>query len=225
VLSASLIEVGHPASLVRPRAEAASEAQLPEAALQVGEALRRTLEAVRNAPRGGDPLLSLRAERSRSGGFALGLRLDSTFISDLRALSPGGTVELGYRFHPEWTAFLQVGVRFLRGEGELNVPSGLNLVPGVVGARHLYETGSSLHPYWGLGLGVQLAFGPYGIFRETGPLPALFGMGGLQWQVTDGLGLLVEGRTNLAQATLGLARGGQGDGLNFDLNLGFTYEF
>jgi hypothetical protein len=51
------------------------------------------------------------------------------------------------------------------------------------------------------------------------------GFFGAEYLIADRLGLQLELGTNLAQATLGLADNGLGDGLNLDLSAGISYHF
>jgi TolB-like protein len=213
VLTTSLLDSVEARPLARPRAEAASEAALPEAASDVAEQL---LGALRTAP--GTPL-------PFEGEWVAGLRVNNSFVSRLRALNPGGEVELGYRFHPEWQGFVQVGLSFVRKGGDSEEAGRLNVVPSVLGVRHFHRIQHALQPYWGLGLGLQLSFGQYGVFRETGTLPTVIGFAGLEYRVGRHLGLQLETGTNVAQALLGLSENGLGDGLNLDLNAGLAWHF
>jgi hypothetical protein len=83
----------------------------------------------------------------------------------------------------------------------------------------------SFRPYWGLGLGVQLSFGQFGIFKSTGPLPTLIGFFGAEYVIADRVGIQLEAGTNIAQAILGLTDNGLGNGLNLDLTAGIAYHF
>jgi TolB-like protein len=222
LLTVSLLDTFTGRSLARPRAEASSSEDLLLVADAVGDQLLAEL-----APEGktqkAQPLLGS-AKETPGGGMVLGLRINNTFISNIQALNPGGDVELGYAFHPEWVGFLQVGISFIRATEE-NQSGRVRILPSVLGARHYYRLEHSLRPYWGLGLGVQLAFGQFGIFQSTGPLPTVMGFFGAEYLIADRLGLQLELGTNLAQATLGLADNGLGDGLNLDLSAGITYHF
>jgi len=222
LLTVSLLDTTKGRSLAKPRAEASSPEELPQIADAIGEQLLAELApAGRTAP--GRPLFGS-AEDTPGGGLVLGLRINNTFIDNLAALNPGADVELGYHFHPEWIAFLQVGITFVR-KTEDGETSRLNVLPSVIGARHYYRMQHSFRPYWGLGLGVQLSFGQFGIFRSTGPLPTVIGFFGAEYVIADKLGFHLEAGTNLAQATLGLAENGLGDGLNLDLAAGISYHF
>ncbi|MBN1208171.1 MAG: hypothetical protein JXB05_25135 [Myxococcaceae bacterium] len=225
LLTVSLLDTFSGRSLARPRAEASSG----EALLQIADAIGQQLLVELVPPEGQSPGASARPllgsiKETPGGGMVLGLRINNSFIDNLAALNPGGDVELGYAFHPEWVGFLQVGISFVRStqEGE---EGRLRVLPSVLGARHYYRIEHSLRPYWGLGLGVQLSFGDFGIFKSTGPLPTVIGFFGAEYVFAGKLGITVEAGTNLAQATLGLAENGLGDGLNLDLTAGIVYHF
>jgi hypothetical protein len=160
----------------------------------------------------------------RAGSFVFGLRFNNSLISDLGSFNPGGDVELGFQFHPEWVVFGQVGLTYVTGEAEGH-KGGLNVLPSVLGLRHYNNAEGTFRPYWGLGLGIQLSFGEYGIFKQTGPLPTVIGFAGLEFLLAGHLGLQLEASTNIAQATLGLTGGGLGSGLNLDLNAGIAWHF
>ncbi|HLL04430.1 MAG TPA: hypothetical protein VK539_27855 [Myxococcaceae bacterium] len=222
LLTVSLLDTTKGRSLAKPRAEASSPEELPQIADAIGEQLLAELApSGRTAP--GRPLFGS-AEDTPGGGLVLGLRINNTFIDNLAALNPGADVELGYHFHPEWIAFLQVGITFVR-KTEDGATSRLNVLPSVIGARHYYRMQHAFRPYWGLGLGVQLSFGQFGIFRSTGPLPTVIGFFGAEYVIAGKVGFHLEAGTNLAQATLGLAENGLGDGLNLDLAAGISYHF
>ena len=222
LLTVSLLDTFTGRSLARPRAEASSSEDLLQIADAVGDQLLAEL-APEGKTRTAQPLLGS-AKETPGGGLVLGLRINNSFISNIQALNPGGDIELGYAFHPEWVGFLQVGISFIRAteEGEAGR---VRVLPSVLGARHYYRLEHSLRPYWGLGLGVQLAFGQFGIFQNTGPLPTVIGFFGAEYVIADRFGLQLELGTNLAQATLGLADNGLGDGLNLDLSAGISYHF
>lgn len=222
LLTVSLLDTFTGRSLARPRAEASSGEDLLLVANAVGDQLLAEL-APEGQIRAGRPLLGS-AKETPGGGLVLGLRINNSFISNIQALNPGGDIELGYSFHPEWVGFLQVGITFIRSTEE-SQSGRVRILPSVLGARHYYRLEHSLRPYWGLGLGVQLAFGQFGIFKSTGPLPTVMGFFGAEYVIADRVGLQLELGTNLAQATLGLADNGLGDGLNLDLSAGITYHF
>ncbi|MBF5042072.1 hypothetical protein FGE12_06670 [Aggregicoccus sp. 17bor-14] len=211
LLTTSLLDSVEARPLARPRAEASDAGGLAGAASDVAAAL---VHALQTAP--GAPL-------PYGGELAVGLRLNNSFISQLRALNPGGELELGYRFAPAWQGFVQVGVSLLRSGGD--DAGRLKVLPSVLGVRHYHRVERALQPYWGLGLGLQLAFGQYGVFSETGTLPTVVGFGGLEYRMGRSFGLQLEAGTNLAQALLGLSEDGLGDGLNVDLNAGLAYHF
>jgi len=217
VLSTDLLDARSAATLARPHADAAHDTEVPAATHGVAEALLAGMGGL--PPVAGIPGI----EDVKGGRVGLGLKAGSNFISSLASLSPSVDLELGFRFHPEWNAFLQIGVAFVRAqstEGAL----GVNVVPSVVGVRHLYNVEHALQPYWGLGLGVQLSFGDFGPIQRSGLLPTLIGFGGLQFLFTDSVGVLVEIKTDLAQATLGVIRGSSGLGLHLDLSLGVVFH-
>jgi len=222
LLTVSLLDTFTGRSLARPRAEASSSEDLLLVTNAVGDQLLAEL-APEGKTQSGQPLLGS-AKETPGGGLVLGLRINNSFISNIQALNPGGDIELGYAFHPEWVGFVQVGITFIRAE-EGTETGRVRVLPSVLGARHYYRLEHSLRPYWGLGLGVQLAFGQFGIFRNTGPLPTVIGFFGGEYVIADKLGLQLELGTNLAQATLGLAESGLGDGLNLDLTAGISYHF
>jgi len=199
--------------VVHPRAEAPHE----DVFLRTADELARGLEKS----------LAGRVSGKNVSGFGpvVGLRINNSFIRDLSSVNPGADLELGVRFHPEWVGFLQVGFSVVRSD-EPGSRGGVSVLPSVVGARHLHRIEDRLRPYWGVGLGVQLAFGPYGIFQKTGSLPNLIGFAGGEFVIARHLALQIELGTNIAQATLGLAGdGGLGSGLNLDVNAGISYYF
>ncbi|HEX8702383.1 MAG TPA: hypothetical protein VF815_26350 [Myxococcaceae bacterium] len=222
LITVSLLDTAKGRSLAKPRAEASSPEELPQVADAIGEQLLTELVPT-GTTRPGRPLFGS-AEDTPGGGLVLGLRFNNTFIDNLAALNPGGDLEVGYHFHPEWIAFLQVGITFVRKK-EDGETSRLNVLPSVLGARHYYRMQHSFRPYWGLGLGVQLSFGQFGIFQSTGPLPTVIGFFGAEYVIANKFGFHLEAGTNLAQAMLGLADNGLGDGLNLDLTAGIAYHF
>ena len=217
VLSANLFDARAAHSMARPHADAANDADVPAATRIVSEDL---LSRMVKATKSGPPKLP----EVKGGRVALELKGGSNFISSLEALSPSVDLELGFRFHPEWIAFVQIGVAFVRAQSEDGVV-GVNVVPSVVGMRHLYNVENALQPYWGLGLGVQLSFGDFGPIQRSGLLPTIIGVGGLQFLLTEGFGVLAEIKTDLAQATLGVIRGSSGLGLHLDLSAGLVFRF
>ncbi|WP_245814676.1 hypothetical protein [Cystobacter ferrugineus] len=220
LLTATLVDSESGQALLRPRAEVAAREALPRAAVSLADQILATLVPDPNA-RATSPMPE--ELRPRQGSFLAGLRINS-LIFNLSSFNPGGDVELGYQFHPEWVVFGQLGVTFITTT-QTGSKGGLNVVPGVLGLRHYHGIENRLRPYWGLGLGVQLSFGEFGIFRQTGPLPTVIGFVGLEYLFFNRLGVQLEASTNIAQATLGLADGGLGSGLNLDFNLGIVWHF
>ena len=214
-------ESGH--ALSRPRMEVASRDALPRAAVALADQLRTTLVPSAAAPVATEEVPGEK-KHPGPGSFLAGVRINNSLITNLSSFNPGGDVELGYQFHAEWVVFAQVGLSYVRSEQQ-DAKGGLNLLPGVLGLRHYHNIERSLRPYWGFGVGVQLSFGEFGIFRQTGALPTVIGFGGLEYLLFGHLGLQLEVSTNIAQATLGLADGGLGSGLNMDLNAGITWHF
>lgn len=222
LLSASLMDTRDGRSIGRPRAEASDDGELVRTVVAVSDELSVALDSPGETVTA-RPLLGGAVMSSPGGGLTLGLRFNNSFIDKLSSLNPGLDLEVGYWFHPEWQGFVQVGFTFVRAggtdEGELNV------LPSIVGARHYHRLEKTLRPYWGFGLGVQLSFGDYGIFQSTGPLPSVVGFVGLEYLLVGRVGFQLELGTNIAQAVLGLADDGAGDGLNFDVNAGIAYHF
>lgn len=209
LVTASLVDAVQGKPLARPRAEAADTESLLGDIGTVAEELLTRL-----APSELDDGV---------GEVVVGLRLNNSFISRLASLNPGVDLELGYAFHPEWVGFIQVGINFVRSNGE-GSEGGLSVLPSQVGLRHYHRIEHALRPYWGFGLGVQLSFGDFGIFQSTGPLPSISGFFGAEYRLGQ-LGIQLEAGTNVAQAVLGLAGDGLGKGINIDLNLGLSYRF
>ena len=222
LLTLSLVDSESGRALSRPRLEANAQEALPRAAVALADQLLTTLvpEATQR-PVSTSPSAPW---RPRAGSFVFGVRVNNSLISDFASFNPGGDVELGFQFHPEWVVFAQVGLTYVRTE-EAGRKGGLSVLPSVLGLRHYSNADGSFRPYWGLGLGVQLSFGEYGIFQQTGPLPTVIGFGGVEFLIAGRLGLQVEASTNIAQATLGLTGGGLGSGLNLDLNAGIAWHF
>lgn len=209
LLTANLVDAVQGKPLARPRAEAAdTESLLGDIGAVAEELLTR---------------LAPSELEDGVGEVVVGLRLNNSFISRLASLNPGVDLELGYTFHPEWVGFIQVGINFVRSNGE-GSEGGLSVLPSQVGLRHYHRIEHSLRPYWGFGIGVQLSFGDFGIFQSTGPLPSISGFLGAEYRIGQ-LGIQLEAGTNVAQAVLGLAGDGLGKGINIDLNLGLSYRF
>jgi TolB-like protein len=223
LLTSSLMDSESGRALVRPRVEVTAVDSLPRAAVALADELLATLVQDPVA-RPSLPASSVSARPPRMGSFFLGLRFNNSLISNFASFNPGGDVEFGFQFHPEWMAFAQVGFTYVRAEADGH-EGGLNVLPSVLGLRHYHNADGSFRPYWGFGIGVQLSFGEYGIFQQTGPLPTVIGFAGLEYLIAGHLGLQVEASTNIAQATLGLSDGGLGSGLNLDLNAGIAWHF
>ncbi|WP_225409782.1 hypothetical protein [Stigmatella hybrida] len=222
LLTANLTDTVLGRSLAKPRAEAPAEQSLLPMAKSVGAQLVSELVSVTKAY-SSRPLFGS-AREAPGEGLVLGVRVNNSFISQLEALNPGADLEVGYSFHPEWSAFVQVGISFIRSNEE-GREGRLKVVPSVLGARHFHRLEHAFRPYWGLGLGVQLSFGQFGIFQSTGPLPTVIGFLGFEYLIAGKVGLNLELGTNVAQATLGLAGDGLGDGLNLDLTAGVSFHF
>ncbi|WP_164000818.1 hypothetical protein [Pyxidicoccus caerfyrddinensis] len=221
LLTASLVDTIGGRSLAKPRAEAPEADTLLRTAEAVADELLAAL-VTPEATASGRPLLG--GPRTGGGGFVLGLRINNNFIDNLATLNPGGDLEIGYWFHPEWVGFAQIGFTYVRSNTE-GAKGGLNVLPSLVGLRHYHNVAKPLRPYWGFGLGVQLSFGDFGIFQSTGPLPTVVGFGGLEYLIAGHVGVQLEVGTNVAQAVMGLAESKLGDGLNLDLNAGIAYHF
>lgn len=214
VLTASLFDSQRATVLARPHREAEDDSALPDAASSVAQDMLVAL-----GRGGGSANASASASPdSDDTGADIGLRIGNNFISGLSSLSPAGDLVLGYRFDPAWVGFLQVGFSYARSAA--NDPAGnLSILPTVLGARHLYRVDKSVQPYWGVGLGVQLAIGQFGIFKEEGgTLPSVIGLVGVHWFLTRSFAVGIEGSSNLAQTVLGLS------GRNTDLGTGFNLK-
>ncbi|MBE4748898.1 hypothetical protein G4177_12075 [Corallococcus sp. ZKHCc1 1396] len=224
LLTASLVDTREGRSLARPSAEASDDDELLRTADAVSDALLSVLLSSPEDTVKARPLLGGAVASSPGGGLTLGLRFNNSFIDKLSSLNPGLDLEVGYWFHPEWQGFLQVGFTLVRTSGDSG-DGKVNVLPSILGARHYHRLETSLRPYWGFGLGVQLSFGDYGIFQNTGPLPSVVGFVGLEYLLVGRVGFQLELGTNIAQAVLGLADDGEGDGLNLDVNAGIAYHF
>ncbi len=222
LLTANLLDAEEGRNLARPRAEAPEAEDLLRTAEAVSDQLFVALVSPEESVMA-RPLLG-GSTHTGGGGLVLGLRVNNNFIEKLSTVNPGGDIEVGYWFHPEWVGFLQVGFSYVRSTQE-GVRSGLSVLPSVVGARHYHNLERSLRPYWGFGLGVQLSFGDFGIFQSTGPLPTVIGFAGLELLIARKVAVQLELGTNVAQAVLGLSESKLGDGLNLDLNAGIAYHF
>lgn len=223
LLTTSLVDSESGRALGRPRIEVAAKEALPRAAVAIADQLLATLipEPTERAVVAKAPTVS---KVPGTGSFLFGVRFNNSLISNLSTFNPGGDVEIGFQFHPEWVVFGQVGLSYVTAQ-EAGRRGGLNVLPSVLGLRHYHNVERSFRPYWGLGVGVQLSFGEFGIFRQTGPLPTVIGFFGCEYLIAGHFGLQLEASTNLAQATLGLSDGGLGTGLNLELNAGIAWHF
>lgn len=220
VLTFTVFDARKGLPLLKTRGDADNDARLPEAVDQIAHAVWTALKVPPGGALNGEDAAALRDERE---GVELAFKIGSNFISSLQSLSPSGQFEFDYRFASEWEVLIDIGIAFVRTDQ--NGGGGLNVVPSFIGMRKLYFVHNKLQPYWGLGLGVQLSFGQFGIFSNTGPLPTIIGLAGLRWQFADHWGVELELSTNLAHATLGLVASGLGSGLNLDGTLGIAYRF
>ncbi len=222
LLTAILLDAESGRVLARPRVAVSATEALPHATASL--AARLLVELVPNPVARALSSSPSSPERPGMGSLVVGLRVNNSIIDRLASFNPGADVEIGVHFHPEWVVFAQVGFSYVRSEEE-GRKGGLNVLPSVLGLRHYHLLENAVRPYWGFGLGVQLSFGEYGIFRQTGPLPTVIGFAGLEYLIAGHLGLQLEVGTNLAQATLGLAGDNLGSGLNLDLNAGIAWHF
>ncbi|MFL5322338.1 MAG: hypothetical protein ACJ790_21955 [Myxococcaceae bacterium] len=214
-LTLSLFDAQKATALARPHADANDEASLPEAADSLAKELLKALGRQKQT----------HAAESNDTGPDIGLRIGNNFISGLSSLSPSGDLVLGYRFDPAWVAFLQVGFNIAAGTKD-GQTGNLSVLPSVLGARHLYRTDKSVQPYWGVGLGVQLAIGQFGPFKdEGGTLPSVIGLVGVHWFITPGFAIGIEGSTNLAQTVLGLSGRNTNIGTGFNLKPALSFTF
>ena len=211
VVTTSVYDAQKGSSLAKPRAEVDDAEKLPDAAAAVARQIETALGVSKEGFAG-------------PGKLHAALKAGTGFISDVMALSPGGDAELGFRFAEEWIVLLQVGFKFVWASSGTGSGS-INLLPNLVGIRKLYLTEGSFQPFWGLGIGIQLSFGGLGIFDSTGPLPSVWASAGFQYMFSRRFGVLLEGKTNLAQATLGLAGSNVGGGFNMDLAAGMVARF
>ena len=222
LLTTSLVDAESGRALGRPRIEVAAREALPRAAVSVADQLLATL-----LPEPTEHVIAKAPTVTKVpgvGSLLFGVRFNNSLISNLSTFNPGGDVEIGFQFHPEWIVFGQVGLTYVTAQ-EVGRKGGLNVLPSVLGLRHYHNVERAFRPYWGLGLGVQLSFGEFGIFRQTGPLPTVIGFFGCEYLIAGHFGIQLEASTNLAQATLGLSDGGLGSGLNLELNAGIAWHF
>lgn len=223
VLTTNLVDAESGRALSRPRLEVSAREALPRTAVAIADQLLGAL-IPEPSERALPEAATVATRAPGTGSFLVGLRFNNSLISNLSSFNPGGDVELGFQFHPEWVVFGQVGFTYVTTQKE-GQSGGLSVLPSVLGLRHYHNAERAFRPYWGLGLGVQLSFGEFGIFRQTGPLPTVIGFVGCEYLIAGHLGLQLEASTNLAQATLGLSDGGLGSGLNLDLNAGIAWHF
>ncbi len=215
VLTATLFDSHEARALTKAHSEAETEADLPEAARRLSGEVVGAL-GVPSAQRG--------LGTAKRGGVTLGLKMGNSFLIGLTAFSLTTDLEIGYRFEPDWVGFIQLGFTWVP-RTEI-VSQSFGVLPSVVGVRHLYRLDASFQPYWGLGLGVQLALdGKFGFVRDTGPLPMVLGFGGFQYMITERFGVGLEASTNIAQPIVGLINGGSEGGLNFDANATLGWRF
>ncbi|MFZ5468733.1 MAG: outer membrane beta-barrel protein, partial [Myxococcota bacterium] len=220
VLNVTLYDSRRGVALAKPSVQVAGVEELPIAVEKVAGEIHRALEV--RAPPTAAPATGGRR------GFVLGMKVGNQFLLSLTALSPGGDIDLGYRFDEEWVAFLQLGFNAVfAGEGDRTAQ--LSLFPSAVGARKLYRVDRAFQPYWALGLGLQLSIGDFALVTDTQGFPTVLGMAGFHYMLNKHLGLTVDASTNVAQTLLGFRRhpgeSNVGAGLNFDLSVGFTYRF
>lgn len=222
LLTTSLVDSESGRALSRPRIEVAARDALPRAAVSIADQLLAALvpEPTESESAMASPVSSVPGV----GSLLLGVRFNNSLISNLSTFNPGGDVEIGFQFHPEWVVFGQVGFTYVTAQ-EAGRKGGLNVLPSVLGLRHYHNIENPFRPYWGLGLGVQLSFGEFGIFQQTGPLPTVIGFLGCEYLIAGHLGIQLEASTNIAQAMLGLSDGGLGSGLNLELNAGIAWHF
>ena len=223
VLTTTLLDTQTGRALRRPRVEVAARDALPRAAVDMADQLLAALvpaSEVNVIEATSDPA----ARVPTTGSFLVGVRVNNSLISNFSSFNPGGDVEIGFQFHPEWVVYGQVGFSYVSSNTE-GAKGGISVLPSVLGLRHYHNVENALRPYWGLGLGVQLSFGEFGIFRSTGALPTVIGFGGLEYLFFGHLGVQLEASTNIAQAVLGLSDGGLGGGLNLDITLGIAWHF
>lgn len=213
VLTSTLFDSRQALSLAKPRAEAASESQLPAAAGKVADQILSALNAQLGVKEG--PLART--------GFGLGFKAGSAFFTGLLALSIAGDVELDYAFTPEWIALLQVGFSFVR-VSSASALGEVTLVPSILGVKRRFLPESNFQPYAGLGLGIELALFRQGL-SGGGALPSVLALGGFEYLFNRHFGALLEARTNVVRAVVGLVDGVSGSGLAIDLSVGLVYRF
>jgi hypothetical protein len=215
VLTSTLFDSRRAVSLAKPRAEAASEGQLPAAAGKVADQILSAFDA--EAGIQGEPL-------GRTG-FGLGFKAGSAFFTGLLTLSLAGDVELDYAFMPEWVGLLQVGFSLVRATSSTGSLGQVTLVPSILGVKRRFRLESSFQPYAGLGLGVELALFREGFFSGGGALPSVIALGGFEYLFNRHFGVMLEAKTNVVRALVGLVTDVAGSGLAIDLSVGLVYRF
>jgi hypothetical protein len=214
VLSANVFDSHRAVSVAKPRAEASEEADLVPASEQLVREIFSSLGVVTET--------ATKPDRPIPQSGSVALRMGTQLLTAQGGFNPGADVELGWRFHPEWLALLQLGFNLVRSEDG----SGLTVQPGVLGVRKLYRVERAFQPYWGLGLGLQLSIGQFGFFSATESFPTVLGSFGGQYLFTDRFGVMLDFSTNIAQTIMGLRhRESTGKGLNFDISFGVNYQF
>lgn len=222
LLAASIQTEGSRAEAGRVEAESLSEDGLPRITRWVARELVKKLGPAAPGPGNKEAAVRLEDKPPAPGPVYLGLKTGPTFLYGLKSLNLGADFEVGVHLDPEWLAFLEVGLTFLRAKvidpvtGQ-EAASGLTVLPTLIGMKHRYRVDKTVQPYWGLGLGVQLSFGDYGFFQKAGPLPAVFGAAGVDFAVSQRVRLGIETGTSLSQAILGFQQDRLGKGLNLDL--------
>jgi hypothetical protein len=223
VMTAALFDTQAGKPFALPRLTTAAEEELPGLAQSMAQAAIEHLAPA--PPPAAGIIASPVGPTPPPMPWSAALRLGSTFIASLPAVSPGADLDLAYSFDPGWVAFFQMGFSFLTATSTSGERGSLRILPSAIGVRHLYQLDRPLQPYWGLGLGMSFRFGAFGFFTQTGPLPTVLGMVGLQYRLHPRFSLVVETSTNLAQVALGLTQQGDGDGVNLDLSFGAMTRF
>lgn len=226
VLTANLFDAQAAKALVKARADAKNDAAIPEAVTEITHQLTEALSATVPSSSAGSVAAGKSGEGPKASAhpFSLGLLVGNSLIASIQTLNFSGDLEFGWRFERDWMAFVQVGTTLVRQDHEI-LPESFALVPSALGVRHLYLVDRDFQPYWGLGLGVQLAIGDFGFFGNTGPLPSVYGYVGFQYLITEHFSAGLEGSTNLAQTMLGLTNDNRGTGFNLDLSGALTWRF
>ncbi len=214
LLTATLFDSTTAVSLAKPAADAASEEEIPAATEVIAREILLALGLKEEV---------VVVEPEDRSGFLLGLKIGNNFLGGLRALNPGGDLELGYRFNERWEGAVQVGFTLGRGTGA--GAGAVSIVPSMVSARRSYRTDHSLRPYWSAGLGIQLGLGDYLLFQNDGVLPSVYGGGGLQYFFADRFSVGLDGNLNVAQLIIGVVQKRAAGGLNVDLSASLSYRF